>query len=144
MMEAHIDKPNYQWKYVFVSVFLAFFICGSFMLWNHKSIMLESGDLEPTRKLTSTTAQPTGVQDIVGKEPFGNYATKESTARAKINMEQNSKEQTDESSTKQPADEGKNEEEPANEEKNEKEEQTNEEKPSTTAESTQPMVSDDG
>lgn len=74
-MHTQISKPNYQWQYVAVAVSLAFCICGSFMLWKHKSVRVENGEIIPLGKIITTTTLPLRYQEVVGIEKNKEYNT---------------------------------------------------------------------
>ncbi len=74
-MHTQISKPNYQWQYVAVAVTLAFCICGSFMLWKHKSVRVENGEIIPIGKITTTTTLPIRYQEVAGIEKSKGYNT---------------------------------------------------------------------
>ncbi|NCC87101.1 MAG: hypothetical protein EOM05_04450 [Clostridia bacterium] len=67
-METNINKSQYQWLYVIVSVAFAFVICGSFMFVKYRRNQTTNNEVDSIIKITSTTVQAMGKSDIIGKE----------------------------------------------------------------------------
>lgn len=76
-MQKNINKPQYQWAYVIVSVAFALVICGSFMFVKYKRNQNTNNKVDSIIKITSTTAPIRGKPDIIGKEKAHTTAFKE-------------------------------------------------------------------